>query len=154
MQYRLCTDSRDAWSGDHDRLRHKYGFLSSHELDGIGCASGTYPLDFVGDPELGWSGIGQSTDTVCPYAMLRYVCAIANGGTLIEPHMVSGEEPVTTALIEPATAKQLTQMMNYNVVDHYDGDVNFPGLKLWRQDRHRRAWRRRLALVVRRLPRG
>ena len=104
----------------------KYGFLSSHELDGIGCASGTYPLDFVGDPELGWSGIGQSTDTVCPYAMLRYVCAIANGGTLIEPHMVSGEEPVTTALIEPATAKQLTQMMNYNVVDHYDGDVNFP----------------------------
>ena len=44
--------------------------------------------------------------------------------------MVSGEEPVTTALIEPATAKQLTQMMNYNVVDHYDGDVNFPGLKL------------------------
>ena len=62
--------------------------------------------------------------------MLRYVCAIANGGTLIEPHMISGEEPVTTALVEPATAKQLTQMMNYNVVDHYDGDVNFPGLKL------------------------
>ena len=21
-------------------------------------------------------------------------------------------------------------MMNYNVVDHYDGDINFPGLKL------------------------
>ena len=59
----------------------KYGFLSSHELDGIGCASAPTRFDFVGDPELGWSGIGQSTDTVCPYAMLRYVCAIANGGS-------------------------------------------------------------------------
>ena len=47
-----------------------YGFLDKHTLDGIPTAAGSYPLDFVGDPELGWSGIGQSTDLVNPYAML------------------------------------------------------------------------------------
>ena len=108
----------------------QYGFLDTHSLDGIDCVAGSYPTEFVGDPELGWSGIGQSTDLVCPYAMLRYLCAIANGGTLVEPHMIAGEEPVTTALVEPATAAQLTQMMNYNVVDHYQGEENFPGLRL------------------------
>ena len=32
--------------------------------------------------------------------------------------------------MEASTAGRLKQMMNYNVVDHYNGEENFPGLKL------------------------
>ena len=108
-----------------------YGFLDSHSLDGISTAAGSYPLEFVGDPELGWSGIGQSTDLVCPYSMLRYVCAIANGGMLIEPQLVMTEgQPLPSRLMEESTADRLRQMMSYNVVSHYGGEESFPGLKL------------------------
>lgn len=106
-----------------------YGFLDRHELDGIPTAAGSYPLEFVGDPELAWSGIGQSTDLVCPYSLLRYVSAIANDGVLCEPRLIrDGADPVRTAMVEPVTARKLQEMMNYNVVSHYGGEENFPGL--------------------------
>lgn len=107
----------------------KYGFLDKHSLNGITTAAGSYPLEFVGDPELAWSGIGQSTDLVCPYSMLRFLCAVANDGMLIEPQLLrTGSEAVPTRLVEAGTARKLTEMMNYNVVDHYGGEDNFPGL--------------------------
>lgn len=108
-----------------------YGFLDGHELSGISTAAGAYPTEFVGDPEIGWSGIGQSTDMVCPYSMLRFLCAAANGGMLIEPQLVrTSEPPEPQRFMAEATANKLTQMMNYNVIDHYGGDERFPGLKL------------------------
>lgn len=108
-----------------------YGFLESFQVNGINTAAGAYPTDFVGDPELGWSGIGQSTDMVCPYAMLRFLCAVANGGELVEPGLVLSDEPVkAVSYMEKSTADKLKAMMNYNVVDHYKGEENFPGLKL------------------------
>ena len=108
----------------------KYGFLDAQSLDGIATAAGSYPTEFVGDPELAWSGIGQSTDLVCPYSLLRYVSAIANGGTLCEPRLVmSGTETAKTQLMEADTADKLKQMMSYNVVSHYGSD-RFPGLNI------------------------
>ena len=71
----------------------QYGFLDSHRLEGIPTAKGSYPQEFVGDPELAWSGIGQSTVLVCPYSLLRYVSAIANGGVLCEPYLIEDGEP-------------------------------------------------------------
>ncbi len=108
----------------------QYGILDSHSLDGIETAKGSYPLDFVGDPELGWSGIGQSTDLVCPYSMLRYVSAIANDGVLIEPSMMQGSSPRRTELLRPATAAKLQQMMKYTAVEHYYSEEAFPGLDI------------------------
>ena len=96
------------------RYTRDYGFLDGHSLDGIPTAAGSYPLEFVGDPETGWSGIGQSTDMVVPYSMLRFLCALANGGVLIEPHFLPDETPVVTQLVKPAT--------------HYNADVLFPGM--------------------------
>ena len=107
-----------------------YGFLSRHAIDGITTAAGNYPTEFVGDPELGWSGIGQSTDLVNPYQMLRYVCAIANGGSVIEPELMKGVEPVSTPLISEATTLKMQKLMRNNVITHYEGEVNFPGLEL------------------------
>lgn len=108
-----------------------YGFLSSHKVNGIPTAKGSYPQDFVGDPELAWSGIGQSTDLVCPFSMLRFVSAIANEGVLCEPGMIlSDEKPEMSRLVEKDTADKLKQLMNYNVTAHYGGEDSFPGLKL------------------------
>ena len=109
----------------------RYGFLDKQELNGISAAAGSFPSDFVGDPELAWAGIGQSTDMVCPYAMLRFLCAVANGGDLVEPSLILSEDaPESSPYMEAATADRLRQMMNFNVVDHYNGEENFPGLRL------------------------
>lgn len=110
------------------RYVRDYGFLDGHSLDGIPTAKGNFPLDFVGDPETGWAGIGQSTDLVVPYSMLRFLCAVANGGTLIEPHMIRGEKPAATLLMNPNTADRLGRMMNYNAVSHYNAEELFPGM--------------------------
>lgn len=107
-----------------------YGFLSTHEVDGMITAAGSYPADFVGDPELGWSGVGQSTDLICPFSMLRLVSAIANGGELVTPHVLMTDEVYSTQLIKADTAYTLAQMMSYNVAAHYEGSTNFPGLDL------------------------
>lgn len=108
-----------------------YGFLDSHSLDGIPTAAGSYPLEFVGDPELGWSGIGQSTDLVCPYSLLRFVSAVGNGGTLCEPKLIcDGKQAKTVSFMKSKTAETLASMMSYNVANHYGGESNFPGLKL------------------------
>ena len=118
--------------GQENMIEHAraYGLLDRHDLDGIPSAAGSYPLDFIGDPELAWSGIGQSTDLVNPYAMLRFVAAVANGGKLAEPHLIAGRSGPFTRLVEEDTAEKLAAMMNYDVVFHYDGAVNFPGLNL------------------------
>ncbi len=119
--------------GQENMIQHvrDYGFLDKHTLSGLTGAAGNYPLDFVGDPELAWSGIGKSTDLVTPYAMLRFVSAIANHGVLAEPHLLESENDAgATRLIHADTADRLAAMMNYNVVSHYDPDNNFPGLPL------------------------
>ena len=106
------------------------GFLDSQRLDGIPTVAGSFPTDFVGDPELGWAGIGQSTDLVCPYSMLRYVAAIANDGNLAQPKLVrNGAMGETTRLLREDTARQLQRLMHYNVVNIY-GEERFPGLRL------------------------
>ena len=107
-----------------------FGFLSPHSIDGLYTSSGNYPQEFVGDPELAWSGIGQSTDQVCPYTMLRYVAAIANGGVLAEPTLLLGNDAGTTTVLDSSTAGKLRELMMNNVATHYEGDVRFPGLKL------------------------
>lgn len=108
----------------------QYGFLDRQSLDGIPTAAGNYPLDFVGDPELGWSGIGQSTDLICPYSLLRFVSAIGNGGVLCEPKLIRDGDSLRSRYMEADTAERLTRMMNYTVATHYKGDKLFPGLKL------------------------
>ena len=127
-----CAFAQIAVTAGHSSLYNHakaYGFLDGYELDGIPSVAGAYRTQYAGDPELAWSGIGQSTDLVCPFAMLRYVAAIANDGLLARPRLILTDEPAeTTRLIEAGTAKKLKEMMSYSVVSHYDPDTNFPGL--------------------------
>lgn len=107
----------------------KYGLTDSHELSGIRTAAGSYEKAEKGSAELAWSGIGQYTDLVSPYAMLRLVSAAANGGTLIEPVLTAGERSRKTPLMTAETAQTLKELMANNVSYAY-GPWNFPGLKL------------------------
>ena len=59
----------------------KFGFLDSQSLSGIPTMAGSFTKGASGSANLAWPGIGQYEDLICPYSMLRYVSAIANGGS-------------------------------------------------------------------------
>ncbi len=112
------------------RYVKQYGFLDRQNLEGMSSAAGSFPDRAVGDPELAWAGVGQSTDLVCPFSMLRFVAAVANDGVLIPPRLIhDGSLGSSQRLLEADTAQRLQRLMNYNVIEHYGAD-RFPGLKL------------------------
>ena len=107
----------------------KFGLTSQQSLSGVWTAAGSFEAGAAGSADLAWSGVGQATDLVCPAALLRYVSAIAAGGTGRELSLIAGESGGKTRLLRQDTAERIRDMMNYNVVSHY-GEWNFPGLRL------------------------
>ena len=110
-----------------EKYAEKFGFTDAHAVSGIVSAEGSFNPGSDGSTDLAWSGIGQAADLVCPTALLRYVSAIAAGGSAHEPTLLCGEKSGKTKLLSADTAEQLKAMMNYNVVNSY-GEWNFPGL--------------------------
>lgn len=104
-----------------------YGLTSSHEIDGITTYAGNFDEFPSYSADLAWSGIGQATDLVNPYAMLRFVSAIANGGTVYEGTFIDGNSTKSTKLINSDTADTLYDMMVNNVEISY-GTWNFSGI--------------------------
>ena len=107
----------------------KLGFCQSHRVSGIETKAGSFEKAATLSADLAWSGIGQYTDLVNPYAMLRYVSAIANGGTAAEGVLLKGTQGEHTPLLSADTADNIAQMMSYTAVYGY-GAENFPGLSL------------------------
>ncbi|MCD8344226.1 MAG: penicillin-binding protein [Oscillospiraceae bacterium] len=107
----------------------KLGFCSELDLNGITVKSGSFDVDDSGSSYTAWSGIGQYNDLVTPYAMLRYVAAIAGGGTAPEPTLLLGESGGTAKLLSAETAEAVGEMMSYAVTYSY-GEATFPGLAL------------------------
>ena len=106
----------------------KLGMTASLQLDGMDVLPGSFTKGEAGSVGLAWSGVGQYEDLVCPYAMLRYVSAIANGGSVYEPTLLGhGSLDRETELLSAETAQRLAEMMNYNVQNAY-GSWVFPGL--------------------------
>ncbi|MBE7018026.1 MAG: penicillin-binding protein [Ruminococcaceae bacterium] len=112
-----------------EKYASDYGFTSSHSLNGIDTKKGRFESFDDATPGLAWSGIGQATDLVCPYSMLRFTSAIANGGTLVEGSLILNETGKMSTLIAPDTAHTLAEMMSYNVHTAY-GTWLFPGLDM------------------------
>lgn len=108
---------------------NKLGFCESHSVSGIETKAGSFEKAATLSADLAWSGIGQYTDLVNPYAMLRYVAAIANGGTVREGTLLKGKRGAETELLPTDTADKIAEMMSYTVVYGYGAD-NFPGLSL------------------------
>lgn len=97
----------------------KLGITGELEFNGIPVAEGRFDTADRDSGTLSWSGIGQSTDLVTPYAMVRLAGAIANGGTVKEPTILTKESGRSTELLDMDTAERLSEMMNYNVVHSY-----------------------------------
>ena len=108
----------------------KLGMTASLQLDGMDVLPGSFTKGEAGSVGLAWSGVGQYEDLVCPYAMLRYVSAIANGGSVYEPTLLGrGKLDKETELLSASTAQKISEMMNYNVQNAY-GSWVFPGLNV------------------------
>lgn len=107
----------------------KLGFCTEHEVSGISTRAGSFEKAAERSADLAWSGIGQYTDLICPYSMLRYVSAVANGGTAVEGSLLLNEKGGSGTLLSQATAGAVKDMMSYTVAYAY-GSSSFPGLRL------------------------
>lgn len=117
------------------------GLTRRMSVDGIMTAAGHYDVSEADKGQIGWSGVGQYTDTVNPCNMMTYMGAIANGGTAAVPRLIldittpSGiptswqRTEETDTLIQASTASQVKEMMKNNVVQTYGTD-RFHGLDI------------------------
>ena len=100
-------------------------------MDGITIPAGNFDKAEAGSIGLAWSGIGQYNNLVVPYALVRYVAAIANGGSVYEPTLLGhGSLDRETQLLSADTAARIAEMMNHNVQTAYGGQYTFPGLNV------------------------
>lgn len=117
------------------------GLTHRMSVDGIMTAAGHYDVSEADKGQIGWSGVGQYTDTVNPCNMMAYMGAIANGGTAAVPRLIldittpSGiptswqRTEETDTLVQTSTASQVKEMMKNNVVQTYGTD-RFRGLDI------------------------
>lgn len=117
------------------------GLTRRMSVDGIMTAAGHYDVSEADKGQIGWSGVGQYTDTVNPCNMMTYMGAIANGGTAAVPRLIldittpSGiptswqRTEETDTLVQASTASQVKEMMKNNVVQTYGTDC-FRGLDI------------------------
>lgn len=117
------------------------GLTRRMSVDGIMTAAGHYDVSETDKGQIGWSGVGQYTDTVNPCNMMAYMGAIANGGTAAVPRLIldittpSGiptswqRTEETDTLVQGGTAAQVKEMMKNNVVQTYGTD-RFRGLDI------------------------
>lgn len=117
------------------------GLTRRMSVDGIMTAAGHYDVSEADKGQIGWSGVGQYTDTVNPCNMMTYMGAIANGGMAAVPRLIldittpSGiptswqRTEETDTLIQASTASQVKEMMKNNVVQTYGTD-RFHGLDI------------------------
>ena len=107
----------------------QYGLTESHSLNGIETAAGSVTSGGGANADTAWEGIGQYEDMINPYAMLRLIGAIANGGTVVEPSLLYNTSNGRTQLMKATTANTIAEMMGYNVTANY-GSGSYPGLDM------------------------
>lgn len=117
------------------RHAEKAGLTSRLSINGIKTAAGKYDVSEADKGQLGWSGVGQYTDTVNPANMMTFMGAIANGGKAAVPRLVSSvtsrdtglpsswtNVTQTGTLIESDTASKVKSMLKNNVIQTYGKD--------------------------------
>ncbi|MBE6824259.1 MAG: penicillin-binding protein [Ruminococcaceae bacterium] len=119
------------------------GFNKTFEVSGVTLSKSVYSLEnALGDNQLAWSGIGQFEDLANPMHMALMCGAIANGGTPVEPYLLSSDTPlfqklgITSAkesdeMLSPDIAKKVQDLMRstadyyYNVRGLTMGEIDF-----------------------------
>lgn len=118
----------------------KYAILDAVSFDGLTGVTGNYDLEDAGKLGLAWSAIGQYTDLINPAAYLRFLGAVAGGGSGAEPYLVekatlAGETTyqaqtvATERILSSELAQTLRELMANNVQTVY-GAGNFAGLSV------------------------
>ncbi len=120
----------------------KFGLKSSVDVNGITTQPGSFVFREDNDVSLAWAGIGQSEDLINPCSYLRFVGAIAGGGTSAEPRLIikvknnlglnkgNYRTKMTEEMMSAETADILQDMMKNNVKNTY-GESTFPGLDIY-----------------------
>lgn len=122
------------------RYTEKAGLLDSISVSGLPTAAGSFTIA-EDEGLLGWSGVGQHEDLVCPANLMTLMGAIANGGKPVLPHLILREADLTGLTLyrdgvahgkrtfSRSTCETLREMMANNVAVTY-GQENFGDLKL------------------------
>lgn len=121
-----------------DKYVYQFGITQSLSFDGVSTVRGNYDVTYTAPVSFAWSCIGQYTDLVNPAQYMRFMGAIAGGGTTAMPHIVSRVESggkvtyradpeKSQRIMSRETAEILGEYMRNNVVSVY-GSGNFPGL--------------------------
>ena len=109
------------------RQAEKMGFNKNITFDGFESAKSVYSVFDLNENEFAWSGVGQANVLETPVNVAMISAAIANGGTPINPHIVSGisnsdyEPPQTFGdnMMSPQTADKIASMMDSAVYLNY-----------------------------------
>ncbi|MGV9276187.1 peptidoglycan D,D-transpeptidase FtsI family protein [Streptomyces griseosporeus] len=110
-------------------MAEKFGFNDDEQDVPVRAYTSVYPKD-MDKPQTALSGIGQFDVTATPLQMAMVSAAIANGGTLVSPHMVStvtdgggdvlqnyDDNAGSEEIISSSTAEQLQSAMRTVVED-------------------------------------
>jgi len=126
--------------GTLERYAKKAGLLDSISVSGLRTAQGSFTTA-EDQGLLGWSGVGQHEDLVCPANLMTLMGAVANGGRPVLPHLIYKETDLARLTLyrdntghgsrtfSRATCETLKEMMANNVAVTY-GQENFGELKL------------------------
>ncbi|MFD8200390.1 peptidoglycan D,D-transpeptidase FtsI family protein [Streptomyces sp. NPDC059701] len=125
-----------------DKLRataERFGFNDETQDVPVRAYTSVYPKD-MNRPSTALTGIGQFDVTATPLQMAMVSAAIANGGKLVSPHMVSqitgGDGDVledyddsaeTKQIVSSATAEQLRSAMRTVVDEGTGSNAQIPG---------------------------
>ena len=121
-----------------EKYVYKFGITDSLAFDGVKTVRGNYDITYTAPVSFAWSCIGQYTDLVNPAQYMRFMGAIAGGGTCAEPYVMqrveSGGRITYEAdavnrkpIMSRDTAQVLQEYMRNNVISIY-GSGNFPGM--------------------------
>jgi penicillin-binding protein A len=120
-------------------MAEKFGFNDSEQDVPVRAYPSVYPKD-MDDAQTALSGIGQFDVTATPLQMAMVSAAIANGGKLVSPHMVSqitnsggdvlqnyDDGADTKEIVSSSTAEQLQSAMQTVVDDGTGTNAQIPG---------------------------
>lgn len=112
----------------------KFGFNSSFYVGEISCNGGYYNAKNATVTDLGWSGVGQYTVLSSPISLMKLSGTIANGGNLVEPHLIKGITnslgiPTDINIIEKTSkiskenAQSLNKMLEQSAIYSYGSEL-------------------------------
>lgn len=124
------------------KTAEEMGFNKEFVMSNIEVAKSHYnSKDAKSDYDLAWSGIGQYTDLSNPLHMAIMTAAIANGGTPVNPYLVSNNTSILaqmglklggttgTKMIDENVASQITELMHGAANYYANNGVSLGGLE-------------------------